>query len=218
MEQAMTLHWQERRLGRTLLRTYRDTVDIYDVFPNEKQPRMGPKEDPELQRQIEANEGIFEPLLLEPHPEDRNKFRIIDGDRRWTNSKILVEVQKKEQYKRLPAETVGETPEDALFLQFSGGTTGAQKCVLVTAAMLEPQLRLLAKALEFGVHDSIVNWLPMYHDMGLIACLWLPLWFGAPSLHFSKASRCSMFIMKSTRCSETKPSLINKNSTSISAT
>jgi ParB family chromosome partitioning protein len=112
MEQAMTLHWQERRLGRTLLRTYRDTVDLYDVFPNEKQPRMGPKEDPELQRQIEANEGIFEPLLLEPHPEDRNKFRIIDGDRRWTNSKILVEVQKKEQYKRLPAEITDRTLTD----------------------------------------------------------------------------------------------------------
>jgi ParB family transcriptional regulator, chromosome partitioning protein len=112
MEQSMTLHWQERRLGRTLLRTYRDTVDLYDVFPNEKQPRMGPKEDPELQRQIEANEGIFEPLLLEPHPEDRNKFRIIDGDRRWTNSKILVEVQKKEQYKRLPAEITDKTLTD----------------------------------------------------------------------------------------------------------
>lgn len=112
MEQALTLHWQERRLGRTLLRTYRDTVDIYDVFPNDKQPRRGPKQDPELQRQIEANEGIFEPLLLEPHPEDRNKFRIIDGDRRWENSKTLVEVQKKEQYKRLPAEITDRTLTD----------------------------------------------------------------------------------------------------------
>jgi ParB family chromosome partitioning protein len=112
MEQAIAFHWQERRLGRTLLRTYRDTVDLYDVFPNEKQPRMGPKEDPELQRQIEANEGIFEPLLLEPHPDDRNKFRIIDGDRRWTNSKILVEVQKKDQYRRIPAEITDRTLTD----------------------------------------------------------------------------------------------------------
>jgi ParB family chromosome partitioning protein len=109
MEQELTLHWQERRLGRTLLRTYRDTVDLNDVFPNEKQPRMGPKEDPELQRQIEANEGIFEPLLLEPHPDDRNKFRIVDGDRRWTNAKILVEVQKKDQYRQLPAEITDRT-------------------------------------------------------------------------------------------------------------
>jgi ParB family chromosome partitioning protein len=99
----------ERRLGRTLLRTYRDTVDLYDVLPNDKQPRIGPKEDPELQRQIEANEGVFEPLLLEPHPEHKNKFRIIDGDRRWTNSKVLVEVQKKEHFRKLPAEITDHT-------------------------------------------------------------------------------------------------------------
>ena len=60
--------WQERRLGRTILRTYRDNRDLYDVLPNHRQPRLGPKEDLELQRQIEANEGIFEPLLVEPHP------------------------------------------------------------------------------------------------------------------------------------------------------
>jgi ParB family transcriptional regulator, chromosome partitioning protein len=112
MEQTITLRWQERRLGRTLLRTYRDTVNLYDVYPNDKQPRMGPKEDPELQRQIEANEGIFEPLLLEPHPENRDKFRIIDGDRRWSNSKVLVEIQKKEQYKLIPAEITDRTLTD----------------------------------------------------------------------------------------------------------
>src|SRR5207248_4937098 len=94
--------WQERRLGRTILRTYRDTRDLYDVIPNERQPRMGPKEDLELQRQIEANEGIFEPLLVEPHPDLDGKYRIIDGDRRWTNSKVLVEQQKREEYRRIP--------------------------------------------------------------------------------------------------------------------
>src|SRR5215467_1002014 len=112
MDQSITLHWQERRLGRTLLRTYHDNVDLYDVFPNDRQPRMGPKEDPELQRQIEANEGIFEPLLLEPHPDIPNKFRIIDGDRRWTNSKILVDNQKKDQYRRIPAEITDRTLTD----------------------------------------------------------------------------------------------------------
>src|SRR5438094_8746281 len=104
--------WQERRLGRTILRTYRDTRDLYDVLPNERQPRMGPKEDLELQRQIEANEGIFEPLLVEPHPELEGKLRIIDGDRRWTNSKVLVEVQKKDQYRRIPVEITDRTLTD----------------------------------------------------------------------------------------------------------
>jgi ParB family chromosome partitioning protein len=104
--------WHDRHLGRTLIRTYRTTVDIDDVLPNPNQPRSGPKEDVELQRQIEANEGVFEPLLLEPHPEFQNKFRIIDGDRRWTNSKILVESHKKAQYRKLPAEVTDRTLSD----------------------------------------------------------------------------------------------------------
>jgi fatty-acyl-CoA synthase len=78
-----------------------------------------------------------------------------------------------------------DVPPGALFLQFSGGTTGAQKAVVVTAPMLEAQLRRLADFLEFTNHDGVASWLPMYHDMGLIACLWLPLWQGAPSLQFS---------------------------------
>jgi ParB family chromosome partitioning protein len=104
--------WQERRLGRTILRTYRDTRDLYDVVPNPRQPRMGPKEDLELQRQIEANEGIFEPLLVEPHPDVEGKLRIIDGDRRWSNSKVLVETQHKEQYRRIPLEITDRTLTD----------------------------------------------------------------------------------------------------------
>ncbi len=89
---ASVVGLQERRLGR----------------PNDKQPRLGPKEDVELQRQIVANEGVFEPLLVEPHPEFDDKFRIIDGDRRWTNAKVLVE-QGKEQFRTLPAEVTDHT-------------------------------------------------------------------------------------------------------------
>jgi ParB family chromosome partitioning protein len=69
---------------------------------------MGPKEDEELQRQIEANEGLFEPLLVEPHPDLPNKYRIIDGDRRWTNSQILVK-QNKVQYRQVPVEITDRT-------------------------------------------------------------------------------------------------------------
>jgi ParB family chromosome partitioning protein len=101
--------WQERRLGRTVLKTYRTTVDIDDVVPNDRQPRTGLKEDPELQRQIEANEGVFEPLLLEPHPTLSDKLQIIDGDRRWTNCRVLVVTQKKEHYRTVPAEVTDHT-------------------------------------------------------------------------------------------------------------
>lgn len=102
---------QERRLDRSVLRTYRTKADIDDIVPNEKQPRMGPKTDEELQRQIEANGGLFEPLLVEPHPDLPKKFRIIDGDRRWTNSRVLVD-QGKDQYRQIPIEVTDRTLSD----------------------------------------------------------------------------------------------------------
>lgn len=102
---------QERRLGGTIIRTYRTNVDVDEVLPNERQPRLGPKEDEELQRQIEANQGIFEPLLVEPHPDLADKFRIIDGERRWTNARALVK-EGKTQYQSVPVEVIDRTLSD----------------------------------------------------------------------------------------------------------
>lgn len=110
-ERGRVIGLQERRLGKTVLRTYRAKVNIDDVVPNDRQPRLGPKEDEELQLQIEANEGLFEPLLVEPHPELEGKFRIIDGERRWTNSRVLVS-QGREQYRQVPVEVTDRTLSD----------------------------------------------------------------------------------------------------------
>jgi ParB family transcriptional regulator, chromosome partitioning protein len=103
-DDAAQSSFQERRLGRTILKTYLTNLDIDEILPNEKQPRLGPKKDEELQRQIEANEGIFQPLLVEPHPDLPGKYRIIDGDRRWTNSKVLVDDYKKNEFRKIPVE------------------------------------------------------------------------------------------------------------------
>ena len=108
---AHVLGLQERRLAGTTLRTYRDNVDLDQVVANDRQPRRGPKKDVELQRQIEANEGVFEPLLVEPHPDLPDKFRIIDGERRWTNSKELVE-NGKERFRQIPVEITNRTLSD----------------------------------------------------------------------------------------------------------
>lgn len=96
--------------------------------------------------------------------------------------------------KLFPAEAVSERlagtfsgthsrpGEETLFLQFSGGTTGAQKAIVVTAEMLAQQLEQLRETLAFSAEDGVASWLPMYHDMGLIACYWMPLWHCAASV------------------------------------
>ena len=59
----------------SVLRTYRTKADLDDIVPNGKQPRLGPKIDKELQRQIEANGELFGPLLVEPPPHSPGSFR-----------------------------------------------------------------------------------------------------------------------------------------------
>lgn len=97
----------ERRLGAQFLKTYRDRVDIDQLVPNDQQPRPDwDKPDEELQRQIEANRGLWEPILAEPVEGNEDKFLIIDGHRRWRNCRALVEVAGKEEYRIVPVEVI----------------------------------------------------------------------------------------------------------------
>lgn len=103
-----------------------------------------------------ANEAVFAKLFPAGAVEERLEERQFSGQNRLPDA-------------------------DALFLQFSGGTTGAQKAIVVTASMLLDQLQQLGSELQFTANDGVVSWLPLYHDMGLIACYWMPLWHGASS-------------------------------------
>jgi fatty-acyl-CoA synthase len=74
---------------------------------------------------------------------------------------------------------------EPLFIQFSGGTTGAQKSVPISIEMLMRQLNAYASALALSPSDRIISWLPLYHDMGLIACLLLPFLYRLPLSMFA---------------------------------
>jgi fatty-acyl-CoA synthase len=65
--------------------------------------------------------------------------------------------------------------EDLAFIQHSAGTTGLQKGVALSHGAVLRQLAHLANALEIRANDRIYSWLPLYHDMGLIACFMLPM-------------------------------------------
>jgi acyl-CoA synthetase (AMP-forming)/AMP-acid ligase II len=79
-----------------------------------------------------------------------------------------------------PPAPSGAVRPDASFLQFSSGTTGIKRGVMVTDAAVLAQLRTYAQALGLTKRDCLLSWLPLYHDMGFIACLNLPLAWGVP--------------------------------------
>ena len=72
------------------------------------------------------------------------------------------------------------TPDSPVLLQHSAGTTGLQKGVLLNHRQVLRQLRKLARYLELDRTDCFASWLPLYHDMGLIACFLLPVVAGLP--------------------------------------
>jgi acyl-CoA synthetase (AMP-forming)/AMP-acid ligase II len=71
-------------------------------------------------------------------------------------------------------------PFDIAFLQHSSGTTGLQKGVALSHQAVLNQLANYGQAIELDERDVIVSWLPLYHDMGLIAGFILPLVQGIP--------------------------------------
>ena len=70
--------------------------------------------------------------------------------------------------------------EDIVLLQHSSGTTGLQKGVALSHRAVLNQVETYKQALHFNPHDVIVSWLPLYHDMGLIAGFLMPVLTGNP--------------------------------------
>ena len=71
-------------------------------------------------------------------------------------------------------------PQDVVLLQHSSGTTGLQKGVALSHQAVFNQLAAYGKALSLSETDVIVSWLPLYHDMGLIAGFVMPILAGIP--------------------------------------
>ncbi|MFL5748601.1 MAG: AMP-binding protein, partial [Niastella sp.] len=57
---------------------------------------------------------------------------------------------------------------DIAFVQFSSGSTGAPKGVMLTHKNLLTNVRAISAAANYSKEDSMLSWMPLTHDMGLI--------------------------------------------------
>src|SRR5215470_13203188 len=70
-------------------------------------------------------------------------------------------------------------PEDLAFLQYTSGSTSDPKGVMVTHGNLIENLEMIRLTLDNTGRSTYVNWVPLYHDMGLILNVLQSLYVGA---------------------------------------
>ncbi len=75
--------------------------------------------------------------------------------------------------------------ETLAFLQYTSGSTGAPKGVMLSHANLMHNSAMISYAFEHTRSGSGCFWLPLYHDMGLIGGILQPLYMGKPNTLFS---------------------------------
>jgi acyl-CoA synthetase (AMP-forming)/AMP-acid ligase II len=69
-------------------------------------------------------------------------------------------------------------PDGLAFLQYTSGSTGAPKGVMVSHANLMHNQAAIQHAMRLSRESRFVSWLPLYHDMGLIGSVMQPLYLG----------------------------------------
>jgi acyl-CoA synthetase (AMP-forming)/AMP-acid ligase II len=72
-------------------------------------------------------------------------------------------------------------PEDLALIQYTSGSTGDPKGVMLSHRTLLANIRAMGEAVAVTSEDVMVSWLPLYHDMGLIGTWLASLYFGFPS-------------------------------------
>ena len=95
-----------------------------------------------------------------------------------TDLRALTSVEELSQSQSL-AQYIPASAETVALIQYTSGSTGDPKGVVLTHANLLANIRAMGQAMQATSREVFVSWLPLYHDMGLIGAWLGSLYFGA---------------------------------------
>ena len=108
-------------------------------------------------------------------PEGKGAARLLKGQAE-TLEQILTPAELEGDPSTFRSPPIAETA--TAFVQFTSGSTGQPKGVVLTHADLLANIRAMGEAVRASPEDVFVSWLPLYHDMGLIGAWLGSLYFG----------------------------------------
>lgn len=144
------------------------------AYPN---PRLHPDKFRDGLRGMARHSGL-DWILTEPDLEPLIASFISERDS-TVRGLIYPLSHSSESPAKLTSPFHGSSHEPCL-LQHSSGTTGLQKAVVLSHDAVLGHIRRYGQAILLTPDDRVVSWLPLYHDMGLIAAFHLSLAFGIP--------------------------------------
>src|SRR5215207_3845511 len=150
-------------------------------------PFLTEKLSPERYRaDLSALIAVTKPAAIVTYPEFEAEVRAALQDGDSVRSVIVTDQVSSQPELGLDSlQGFQRKPEDIVLLQHSSGTTGLQKGVALSHQAVFNQLDSYGKSLSLTQSDVIVSWLPLYHDMGLIAGFVMPILSGIPVVMMS---------------------------------
>ncbi len=121
--------------------------------------------DPDLVLTVSAIEAMPEVQMLKQ----------LRPDMQWVSSDLITNAS---EHRDLPAGHCPPDGDELAFLQYTSGSTGMPKGVMVSHANIMSNQRMITAAFQNTPEDSVASWLPLFHDMGLIGGILQPIYLG----------------------------------------
>ena len=154
---------------------------LHGVIPS-IMPFLTEKLSPERYRaDLSALVSVTKPAAIVTYPEFEAEVRaaLQEGD----SVRAVIVIDRIEAQSEMDLDSLKgyrRKPDEIVLLQHSSGTTGLQKGVALSHQAVFHQLDSYGRSLALADNDVIVSWLPLYHDMGLIAGFLMPILSGIP--------------------------------------
>lgn len=130
-------------------------------------------------RHIAETSGATAILCMESQ---RNR---IEAQLRDTEGRLTCPVVAADSLNQNVAAAARPRPTSAPIIQHTSGSTRLPKAVPIDAGQIDANCSMIQRLWGMDADSVMVNWLPHYHDMGLMGCILYPLLSGARSIQMS---------------------------------